>query len=69
MIRPLSLKLPVEKIRFEENEVTSPSIRNRADSLVFSVTSQKYFSPKETILIESKQQEVSRELETLQLKL
>ena len=46
MIKPLSLKLPLQEKKVEDDEAISPSIRNRADSLVFSVTSQKYYSPK-----------------------
>jgi hypothetical protein len=69
MIKPLSLGSPQPEPNGDTNELCSPASRHRADSLVFSVTSQKYYSPKETMLIDSHQQDVSRELETLQLKL
>ena len=70
MIRPLSLVPPCKDQPNHENDnPCSPPLRKRADSLVFSITSEKFFSPKDTMLIESKQHEVSREIETLQLKL
>ena len=60
MIKPLSLRLPKETQMLEVAEMCSPSLRNRADSLVFSATSEKYYSPKDTMLMDSKQHEVSR---------
>lgn len=40
-----------------------------ADSLVFSITSQKHNSPRDSNLLDSRPQEVSKELEELQYKL
>jgi hypothetical protein len=47
MIKPLSL---IPRIDLDE-ENYSPSHRKRADSLVFSITSQKQYSSKDTILL------------------
>jgi len=56
MIFPLTLK---RSPKFALNDIpmleSSPLSRRRADSLVFSITSEKQLSPKETILLESKQ--------------
>lgn len=61
MIKPLSLfSSKNEQPMAENSDISSPMLRKRADSLVFSITSQKFYSPKDTMLIESKQHEVSR---------
>ena len=70
MIRPVSLKTSAVQPPLEyQQDLSSPMVRKRTDPLVCAVTSQKFYSPKDTMLMESKQHEVSRELETLQLKL
>lgn len=60
MIRPLTLKSSVLEKPVQENSLESPALRKRTDSLVFSVTSQKFYSPKDTMLMESKQHDVSK---------
>lgn len=63
MLKPLTLiPIPLAESNVIVENDFSPSNRKRADSLVFSITSHKHFSPKDTILLESKQEEVSKEL-------
>lgn len=47
----------------------SPNFYKKNDSLIFSVTSEKNRSDKDEMLIDSKEEEVSRELTKLQIKL
>lgn len=68
MLQPLTL-VPPRSSTIQLTEMFSPTQRNRADSLVFSITSQKYRSPKDSILLESRSEEVCKELEELQYKL
>lgn len=49
MLQPLTMIPRSSTIQL--GEMLSPTQRNRADSLVFSITSQKYRSPKDSILL------------------
>lgn len=51
MIRPVTLKTHFAETPLDQNDLSSPIIRKRTDSLVFSITSQKYYSPKDTMLM------------------
>jgi hypothetical protein len=62
MLRPLSIAPNREDSRDSSTFEYSPAHRQRQDSLVFSITSQKGHSPKDTMLIDSKASQVNREL-------
>jgi hypothetical protein len=69
MLTPLSL-VPRKNMENKlEDYECSPGIHCMADSLVFSITSQKNYSPRDSNLLDSRPQEVSKELEELHYKL
>ena len=51
MIRPLSLLREQDREVREDGQLVSPLARKRTDSLVFSVTSQKFYSPRDSMLM------------------